>query len=69
MLSEAAAGAIDREEVSGVSFNRGGADGWPEPLFDGFAQVAINPKFVAGWQFPGVTSAGYGHWHLIKAAR
>ena len=39
------------------------------PLFDGFTQVAINPKYVAGWQFPGVTSAGYGHWHLIKAAR
>ena len=39
------------------------------PLFDGFTQVAINPKYVAGWQFPGVTSAGYGHWHLIRAAR
>ena len=39
------------------------------PLFDGFTQVAINPKYVAGWQFPGVTSAGYGHWHLIEAAR
>lgn len=39
------------------------------PLFDGFTQLAINPKYVAGWQFPGVTSAGYGHWQLIKAAR
>ena len=38
------------------------------PLFDGYTQVAINPKVVSGWNFPGVTSAGYGHWHLIKAA-
>ncbi|MDE0347581.1 MAG: ABC transporter substrate-binding protein [Boseongicola sp.] len=39
------------------------------PLFDGFTQIAINPDYVGGWQFPGVTSAGYSHWHLIEAAR
>jgi ABC-type transport system substrate-binding protein len=38
------------------------------PLFDGFTQLAINPNFISGWQFPGVTSTGYGDWHLIKAA-
>ena len=39
------------------------------PLFDGYTQLAINPKVVSGWGFPGVTSAGYGPWHLIKAAK
>jgi len=39
------------------------------PLFDGFTQVAINPKYISDWLFPGVTSAGYSHWHLIKTAR
>ena len=39
------------------------------PLFDGFSQIAVNPDVVANWQFPGVTSAGYSHWHLIEAAR
>ena len=39
------------------------------PLFDGFSQIAVNPDVVANWQYPGVTSAGYSHWHLIEAAR
>ncbi len=39
------------------------------PLFEVFTQVAINPEVVSGWQFPGVTSSGYGHYHLIEAAQ
>ena len=39
------------------------------PLFQVFTQVAVNPEVVSGWQFPGVTSSGLGHYHLIKRAQ
>ena len=32
------------------------------------ADVAINPEHVAGWTFPGVTSAGISHFHLVEPA-
>ena len=38
------------------------------PLFQVFTQVAVNPEVVSGWQFPGVTSSGIGHYHLIERA-
>ncbi|HUH01703.1 MAG TPA: ABC transporter substrate-binding protein [Kofleriaceae bacterium] len=38
------------------------------PLFEVHTEVAVNREVVAGWTFPGVTSAGIGHWHLIEAA-
>ena len=38
------------------------------PLFKVFTQIAVNPEVVSGWQFPGVTSSGFGHYHLIKRA-
>ena len=38
------------------------------PLFQVFTQVAVNPDVVSGWQFPGVTSSGIGHYHLIERA-
>jgi hypothetical protein len=38
------------------------------PLFEVKTQLAYNPKTVMGWQFPGVTSAGYGHWNMVRAA-
>ena len=38
------------------------------PLFKVFTQIAVNPDVVSGWQFPGVTSSGIGHYHLIKRA-
>jgi len=28
--------------------------------------VAIDPETVVGWTFPGVTSDGLSHWHLIR---
>jgi peptide/nickel transport system substrate-binding protein len=31
--------------------------------------VAINPEHIAGWTFPGVTSAGISHFHLIEPAQ
>ena len=39
------------------------------PLFNVFTQIAADPKVVADWQFPGVTSTGISHYHMIKAAR
>ena len=30
--------------------------------------VAINPERIAGWTYPGVTSNGLSHWHLIEPA-
>ncbi len=39
------------------------------PMFELRTQLAFNPKMVASWQFPGVTSTGYGHWHTVKAAK
>jgi len=32
------------------------------------AEVIINPEFVADWPFPGVTTTGVSHWHLIEPA-
>jgi peptide/nickel transport system substrate-binding protein len=32
------------------------------------ADVAVNPSTIAGWTFPGVTSAGLSHFHLIQPA-
>jgi peptide/nickel transport system substrate-binding protein len=29
-------------------------------------EVAINPEVVADWRFPGVTTNGISHWHLIE---
>ena len=36
------------------------------PLFKVFTQIAVDPKVVSGWQFPGVTSSGIGHYHMIS---
>jgi ABC-type transport system substrate-binding protein len=30
--------------------------------------VAIDPESIASWTFPGVTSNGLSHWHLIETA-
>jgi peptide/nickel transport system substrate-binding protein len=36
------------------------------PLFEVPTIVSANPEAIAGWTFPGVTNAGYSHWHLIE---
>ncbi|HEX2218871.1 MAG TPA: ABC transporter substrate-binding protein [Gemmatimonadales bacterium] len=33
------------------------------------AEMTVNPEVVADWPFPGVTTAGMSHWHLIEPAR
>lgn len=39
------------------------------PLAAVFAEMTIEPKVVADWTFPGVTTNSISHYHLIKAAR
>lgn len=36
------------------------------PLASVHAEVVADPSVVAGWDFPGVTSAGVSHWELIR---
>ncbi len=35
------------------------------PIATVSAEVLINPKRVASWQFPGASSSGFSHFHLI----
>ena len=39
------------------------------PMFELRTQLAFNPKIISSWQFPGVTSTGFGHWNMVKAAK
>lgn len=36
------------------------------PIAKIFAEVSINPETIKGWDFPGSTSSGLSHFHLIK---
>lgn len=35
------------------------------PVATVFAEIAVNPRRIAGWQFPGASSSGFSHFHLI----
>jgi len=35
------------------------------PIATVSAEVAVSPKRIAGWQFPGASSSGFSHFHLI----
>jgi peptide/nickel transport system substrate-binding protein len=39
------------------------------PLFWFYNEVAVNPKVVADWQYPGLGGGRSTHFHLLKAAR
>lgn len=39
------------------------------PLFWIFFEVAVNPKVVAEWTFPGTAQGQWSHWALLKAAK
>lgn len=39
------------------------------PIATVSAEVVINPERIESWQFPGASSSGYSHFHLINAAR
>ena len=32
------------------------------------AEVVVNPERIASWEFPGASSSGFSHFHLIEAA-
>jgi peptide/nickel transport system substrate-binding protein len=38
------------------------------PIASVYADVTVDPAVVEDWTFPGVTTNGVSHWHLIKAA-
>jgi peptide/nickel transport system substrate-binding protein len=38
------------------------------PIASVYADVTVDPTIVEDWTFPGVTTNGVSHWHLIKAA-
>lgn len=38
------------------------------PIASVYADVTVDPAAVAGWTFPGVSTNGLSHWHLIRAA-
>ncbi len=39
------------------------------PLIWFYNEVAVNPKVVAGWQYPGLGAGRSTHFHLLKAAQ
>ncbi len=38
------------------------------PVVSLYGEMAVDPNVIADWTYPGVTSNGYGHWHMIEAA-
>jgi peptide/nickel transport system substrate-binding protein len=63
-----AADAGERDEIARQIFVRLFDQYIDIPIAEVFTEVAVNPEVVGGWTFPGMTSAGIGHWHLIQAA-
>ena len=61
--------AAERDQIARRMFNYLFEQYNDIPLFEVFTRIPYNPEVVSGWQFPGVTTAGYSHYHLIKAAR
>ncbi len=61
--------AARRDEIAREIFNYLFEQHVDIPMYEIRAQLAYNPEVVAEWQFPGVTSSGYGHWNYVKAAK
>ncbi len=59
----------ERDQIAREAFNYLFDNYAAVPLFEVKSIVAVNPATVADWTFPGVTSAGISHWHLIRAAQ
>ncbi|MDD3996173.1 MAG: ABC transporter substrate-binding protein [Sphaerochaetaceae bacterium] len=59
----------ERERIAKAAFNHLFEVYAQVPLFETFAYAVVNPKTIADWTFPGVTSSGVGQWHLIQAAK
>ena len=39
------------------------------PMFELTHDMTVNPEFIAGWVYPGLSSAGITHFHNIKAVQ
>ena len=39
------------------------------PLFELTHDMTVNPEYIAGWVYPGLSSAGITHFHNIKAVK
>jgi peptide/nickel transport system substrate-binding protein len=61
--------AEERDEIAREAFNYLFEQYAVVPLFEIRSMVAVDPEFVAGWKFPGVTSNGIGYsWEWIESA-
>lgn len=55
----------ERNDLAGQIFTRVFENYAVAPLASLSAEIMVNPETVSSWQFPGVTSAGVSHFHLI----
>lgn len=56
----------ERDELAGLIFQQAFENYAVAPLASLAAEIMVNPETIAGWTFPGVTSAGISHFHLIE---
>ncbi|TVR44242.1 MAG: hypothetical protein EA386_14580 [Rhodobacteraceae bacterium] len=56
----------ERDDLAGRIFERAFEQYAVAPLVSLSAEITVNPDTVAGWVFPGVTSAGISHFNLIE---
>lgn len=56
----------ERNDLAGRIFQQAFEQYAVAPLASLSAEIMINPETVAGWTFPGVTSAGISHFNLIE---
>lgn len=55
----------ERDRLAGEIFERAFEQYAVAPLASLSTEVMVNPDTIEAWQFPGVTSAGVSHFHLI----
>ena len=60
--------ADEREAIAQEAFTYAFEQYSDLPIAAVRTEVAINPEVVADWRFPGVTTNGISHWHLIEPA-
>lgn len=58
----------DREDLARELFTYHFENYTTMPIATVTTDVVVNPETVGDWLFPGVTSAGIGHFHLIRPA-
>lgn len=56
----------EREDLAGRIFQQAFEQYAVAPLASLSAEITVDPDTVAGWTFPGVTSAGISHFNLIE---